>query len=70
MSATGPDTYNSTTRTVTWNIGTVPVLGDGTVQVTVRVQAGVSTGTLLTNTASFSAPLTVATPAVAGTLVL
>ena len=70
VSATGPDTYNSTNRTVTWNLGTVPVLADGTVQVTVRVQPGVATGTLLTNTAEFSGALTIATPALAGTLVL
>ncbi len=70
VSATGPDSYNSSTRTVTWNIGTVPVLADGTVAVTVRVQAGVATGAVLTNTAEFTSPETVATPAWAGTLVL
>ncbi|MBA2639071.1 MAG: M36 family metallopeptidase [Nocardioidaceae bacterium] len=70
VSATGPDSYNSSTRTVTWNIGTVPVLADGTVQLTVRVGSGVATGAVLTNTAEFTGALTTATPAVFATLVL
>jgi len=70
VSASGPDTFNRSTRTVTWNIGTVPVLADGKVTLTVRVGSGVATGTVLTNTAEFTAPLTVATPGVAATLVL
>ena len=70
VSATGPDSYNVATRTVTWDIGTVPVLADGTVRLTVRVGSGVETGTVLTNTAEFSGALTTATPGVAATLVL
>ena len=70
VSATGPDSYDRASRTVTWNIGTVPVLADGSVRLTVRVAPGVDTGSVLTNTAEFSAPLTIATPAVAATLVL
>ena len=70
VSATGPDTYNSTTRTVTWNIGTVPVLDDGSVQLTVRVAPRVTTGSVLTNQAEFTGALTTATPALAATLVL
>ncbi|CAA9382551.1 MAG: hypothetical protein AVDCRST_MAG47-2273 [uncultured Nocardioidaceae bacterium] len=70
VSATGPDSYNSRTRTVTWDIGKVPVLADGTVRVTVRVKQGVENGTVLTNTAEFTAPLTIATPAAMVTLVL
>ncbi len=70
VSATGPDSYNASTRTVRWDIGTVPVLDDGTVKLTVRVAPGVETGSVLTNTAEFSAPLTIATPAVFATLVL
>ncbi|MBA3618668.1 MAG: M36 family metallopeptidase [Acidothermales bacterium] len=70
VSASGPDTFNGSTRTVTWNIGTVPVLADGKVTLTVRVGSGVATGSVLTNTAEFTAPLTVATPGVAATLVL
>lgn len=55
---------------MTWNIGTVPVVADGTVRLTVRVGAGVETATVLTNQAEFSGALTTATPGVAATLVL
>ena len=70
VSATGRDSYNSSTRTVTWNIGTVPVLADGSVQLTVRVSPGTATGSVLTNQAEFTGALTTATPALAATLVL
>ncbi|MBA2533214.1 MAG: M36 family metallopeptidase [Nocardioidaceae bacterium] len=70
VSLTGPGTYNASTRTVTWNIGTVPVLADGSVQFTVRVADSVSTGSVITNQATFSGALTTATPALAVTLVL
>lgn len=70
VSATGPDSYDAGTRTVTWNIGTVPVLQQGAVQLTVRVQPSVQTGSVLTNQAEFTGALTTATPAVAATLVL
>ncbi|MDP9445269.1 MAG: DUF11 domain-containing protein [Actinomycetota bacterium] len=70
VSASGPDSYNSRTRTVTWSIGKVPVNEDGSVTLTVRVADSVSTGSVLTNTATFSGAETTATPAVAATLVL
>ena len=70
VSATGPDRYNNTSRTVTWNLGTVGVLDDGSVELTVRVAPGVDTGSVLTNSAEFSGALTTATPALAATLVL
>ncbi len=70
VSATGPDRYNTSTRTVRWNLGTVDVLEDGSVKLTVRVGSGVETGAVLTNLAEFSGALTTATPAVAATLVL
>ena len=70
VSLTGPGTYNASTRTVTWNIGTVAVLADGSVQLTVRVADWVSTGSVITNQATFSGAMTTATPALAVTLVL
>jgi len=70
VSASGPDSYNSSTRTVTWRLGTVDVLEDGAVTLRVRVAPGVDTGSVLTNTATFSGALTTATPAVAATVVL
>ncbi len=70
VSASGPDSYNSKTRTVTWNIGTVPLLAKDSVTLTVRVGSGVATGTVITNTAEFKGALTTATPAASAMLVL
>jgi len=70
VSASGPDSYNSKTRTVTWNIGTVPLLAKDSVTLTVRVGRGVATGTVITNTAEFKGALTTATPAASAMLVL
>jgi len=70
VSATGRDSYDAGSRTVTWRVGTVPVLEDGSVRLTVRVAPGADAGTVLTNTAEFTGALTTATPAVAATLVL
>jgi len=70
VSATGPDSYNSSTRTVTWKIGTVPLLAKGSVTLTVRVGSGVATGSVITNTATFTGAETTATPAVWATLIL
>jgi uncharacterized repeat protein (TIGR01451 family) len=70
VSASGPDSYNATTRTVTWRLGTVDVLEDGSVRLKVQVNNGVDTGAVLTNTATFEGALTTATPAVAATVVL
>jgi len=70
VSASGPDRYNSKTRTVTWGIGKVPVLSDGSVRLTVRVSRSLPSGSVLTNQATFSGALTTATPALAATMVL
>ena len=70
VSATGPDSYNANTRTVTWSLGTVDVLEDGAVRLAVKVNGGLDTGAVHTNTATFQGALTTATPAVAATLVL
>ncbi len=70
VSASGRDSYNASTRTVTWKLGSVDVLEEGSVTLKVQVSPGLATGSVLTNTASFSGALTTATPAVAATLVL
>ncbi len=71
VSATGPATYNAATRTVTWNLGTVPVLYTGTVQLTARVSPTALIGTAIANQAEFRGDLTVSPPtAAAVTLVL
>ena len=56
VSASDSGTYNAATRKVTWNIGSVPVFpsGRGTRNVTVRIPASVSVGTVIQNTASIS----------------
>jgi uncharacterized repeat protein (TIGR01451 family) len=70
VSATGPDRYNSKTRTVKWDIGKVQVLGEGSLRLTVRVARSLPSGSVLTNQATFSGALTTATPALAATMVL
>ncbi len=55
---------------MTWNLGTVGVLADGSVSLTVKVAGSVATGSVITNEASFGGALTTATPALAATLVL
>ena len=71
VSATGPATYNSSTRTVTWNLGTVPVLYTGSVQLKVKVPTTAPIGTVIPNQAEFRGALTVSPPtAAAVTLVL
>jgi uncharacterized repeat protein (TIGR01451 family) len=60
VSSTHSGTWNASARTVTWNVGTVPVNGTGTVAVTVRVTA--ATGTPLVNSADFTAVNTVSPP--------
>lgn len=56
ISASDGGTYNSATRKVTWNIGSVPIFptGRGTRTVTVRIPASVTVGTVIQNTASIS----------------
>ena len=70
VSATGGGVYNATTRTVTWNLGTVNVGFTGTKKVTTRIKTTTAPGTAITNRADYSADLTVATPASAVTVVL
>lgn len=56
VSASDGGTYNSATRKVTWNIGSVPVFpsGRGSRNVTVRIPSGVPVGTVIQNTASIT----------------
>jgi len=72
VSATNGGMYNASTRTVTWNLGTVPAGISGTVQLTVRVSP--TSATLLSsivNQAEFTGQWTVSAPtADAATLVL
>jgi uncharacterized repeat protein (TIGR01451 family) len=71
VSATNGGTYSSSTRKVTWNLGTVPVLYTGTVRLTVRVNPNAVLGTVITNQAEFTGELTVSPPtAAAVTLVM
>ena len=71
VSATGGGTYNASTRTVTWNLGTVPVLYTGTLRLTARISPTALLGTPITNLAEFRGDLTVSPPtAAAVTLVL
>ena len=56
VSASDGGTYDSTTRIVTWNIGSVPAFpsGHGTRTVTVTIPSSVPVGTVIVNTASIS----------------
>jgi extracellular elastinolytic metalloproteinase len=65
VSATGGGVYNAATRTVTWNLGTVPVTYTGTVKLTLRVPLSVSAGRTIINEAAFSGQLTVSPPTAA-----
>jgi uncharacterized repeat protein (TIGR01451 family) len=64
VSASNGGTYNSSSRTVTWQLGTVNVGYTGSRSLVVKVVA--PAGSVLTNTPEFTAPETVAavTPAV------
>lgn len=68
VSATNGGVYNAATRTVTWNLGTVPVGFSGSVNLTAQVAA--PAGSIIVNTADYTADLTVATPSAAVTTVL
>lgn len=65
VSATGGGVYNSATRTVTWNLGTVNVGFTGNVTLTAKVTA--AAGSVVVNKVDFTADLTAATPAAAVT---
>ena len=54
---------------VTWQLGDVMVGETGSKTVTVKVPSSATPGSVLVNTAEFTAPLTTATPAAATTLV-
>jgi uncharacterized repeat protein (TIGR01451 family) len=69
VSATGGGTYNPSTRTVTWNPATVPLGTTGTLTVTARVSPTAPVGSTIINKAQFTAPLTIAPPAAAITVV-
>jgi uncharacterized repeat protein (TIGR01451 family) len=64
VSATDGGTYNSTSRTVTWNLGTINVGFTGTRTLLTTVTA--AAGSVISNTATVTAPLTtsVSLPAV------
>jgi uncharacterized repeat protein (TIGR01451 family) len=64
VSASTGGTYNSTNRTVKWNLGTINVGYTGTRSLVVKVTA--TPGTVITNTATVTAPMTmsVSLPAV------
>jgi extracellular elastinolytic metalloproteinase len=69
VSASNSGTFNSTTRKVTWNLGTVAAGAKGSRTVTVKVNSTTPSGTLLLNQVEFNAPLTVSTPGAFLTLV-
>lgn len=69
-SATRSGVYNSTTRTVTWSLGTVAANTTGYVDLKVKVASTTPAGTILVNRANFTGKLTISPPtAVASTLV-
>jgi len=69
VSASDGGSYHAATRTVTWSLGTVPLNFTGERTLKVKVNTGLPPATLITNTAQYTAALTVATPAAATTLV-
>jgi len=69
VSASDGGTYNAAARTVTWNLGTVPLNFTGSRTLTVKVNSGLPAATLLVNTSQYTAALTLAPPAAATTLV-
>lgn len=62
VSASAGGSYSSSTRAVTWNLGTVPVAASGSVTLLVQVNANASPGTAVVNQANFTGRLTVAPP--------
>jgi uncharacterized repeat protein (TIGR01451 family) len=64
VSASNGGVYNSSSRTVTWNLGTVPVTGatPRTVTLTVKVKSSVAGGTAVVNAADFTGDLTISPP--------
>jgi len=68
VSASNGGVFNAGTRTVTWNLGTVPI-SRGSRDLVVRVRTTTGAGTVITNRAEFTGLLTVAPPAAAATVV-
>jgi uncharacterized repeat protein (TIGR01451 family) len=64
VSASNGGTYNPVTRTVTWNLGTVPI-AKGAVDLVVRVPLTVPPGSVLVNRAEFTGLATVSPPTAA-----
>ena len=69
VSGTRGVVYNSATRTVGWNLGTVPKGGTGTVTLTVRIKGDTPVGTVILNQAEFWGDLVVSTPAAWATVI-
>lgn len=70
VSASGGGSYDASTGTVSWDLGTVAVGPAASVTLTARVAPGTTAGTALGNQAEYTADLTVATPAAAVTVVV
>jgi hypothetical protein len=68
-SATDGGVWDSSKRTVTWSLGTIPLHFTDSVGLTLRVGTGVEDGTTLLTTATLTAPKTIATPAASATMV-
>lgn len=62
-------TYDPATRTVTWELGTLPVDASGAVTLRVRVHPTTAPGTVVANRADFTGDLTLSLPAYATTVV-
>jgi uncharacterized repeat protein (TIGR01451 family) len=64
LSEDSPDATwdNATTGTVTWDVGTLPVGGSGTIVVTAQLASSTAVGTTLTNTLSITTPVGDPTP--------
>ena len=62
VSADAGGVYNASTRTVTWNLGTVPVTFTGVRTLKTKVAPGTALGTVIALQASFTGQLTVSPP--------
>lgn len=70
ISSTPRGTYDPSTRRVTWDLGTIPAGGRGSVQLTALVSPSAKVGTAIVNQAQLTAQLTVSPPAAAATVVV
>ena len=62
VSASGGGRYDPATHTVTWTLGTVPVLASGTLALEATVAPATAAGTVVRNSARFTGDLTVSPP--------